>query len=140
MTVDGWISVDDRLPSEDIDVIFYHPYLGMIIASMRDGVFWLLGNELAEGITHWRELPTPPKGEWIEWDGNEDNIAAGKPYPVPSQTIVEVKYRDQNPRINFTESKAENFAWYYRGKIMKFEEKDDQIIAYRIIGITPPPK
>ena len=68
VTVQEWISVDDRLPEEKVDCIvrYQHAYCD------TDG-YWAIGMcfydgekfqfNLAYKVTHWMPLPQPPKGE-----------------------------------------------------------------------------
>lgn len=68
----GWISVDERLPSEDErrdeceELVPFlvcergtkHPY-----RAFYDGTTWGDGLMKIKGITHWMPLPEPPKGD-----------------------------------------------------------------------------
>lgn len=68
VTVQEWISVDDRLPEEKANCIVYyqHAYCDY------DG-YWAIGICFNDGekfqinpaykVTHWMPLPEPPKGE-----------------------------------------------------------------------------
>ena len=56
-----WISVEDRLPNEHIDVLTYAArpsYEVFYINRLIDKNEWLY-----DGITHWMPLPAPPKGD-----------------------------------------------------------------------------
>lgn len=70
---DGWISVKDRLPDTERDVIVYDPFLGVTAGYYgeqfnRKCRWFLLGIEVSDEprITHWRELPDPPRMEVYE--------------------------------------------------------------------------
>ena len=68
VTVQEWISVEDRLPEEKVDCIVHyrHAYCD------NDG-YWAIGFCCYDGekflfnpaykVTHWMPLPQPPKGE-----------------------------------------------------------------------------
>lgn len=68
VTVQEWISVDERLPEEKANCIVYyhHAYCD------NDG-YWAIGICFNDGekfqinpaykVTHWMPLPEPPKGE-----------------------------------------------------------------------------
>ena len=60
-TSDGWISVKDRLPEKNTDVLIYNieEYMGTDFLT-KDGK-WFWNEELPP--THWMPLPEPPKGE-----------------------------------------------------------------------------
>lgn len=77
VTVHEWISVKDKLPPHNHDVLVYRPDMAMKI--LVDNYYGYCGEddgEWHEGwakygkdihnnplITHWMPLPTPPKGE-----------------------------------------------------------------------------
>ena len=68
VTVQEWISVDDRLPEDDSDVLAYLQIdqEGRIYpANYAKGVWFdCIFNTPATGTTtHWMPLPEPPKGE-----------------------------------------------------------------------------
>ena len=77
VTVQEWISVDDKLPPYNRDVLVYRPNMAMkIIVDTYDGYYgddddewyegWALYGKDIHGkpiITHWAYLPLPPKGE-----------------------------------------------------------------------------
>ena len=68
VTVQKWVSVDDRLPEEKVNCIVHykHDYCN------NDG-YWAIGFCFYDGekfridlgykVTHWMPLPQPPKGE-----------------------------------------------------------------------------
>lgn len=72
-----WISVDEKLPPYNRDVLVYRPNMAMkILVDTYDGYYgeddeewhegWALYGEDTNGnpvITHWAYLPQPPKGE-----------------------------------------------------------------------------
>ena len=68
VTVQEWISVDDRLPEDDSDVLAYLRIVeGSRIcqANYANGMWfdWIFNTPVTESITHWMPLPEPPKGE-----------------------------------------------------------------------------
>ena len=77
VTVQEWISVDDKYPPYNRDVLVYRPNMAMkIIVDTYDGYYgddddewyegWTLYGKDTHGnpaITHWSYLPKPPKGE-----------------------------------------------------------------------------
>ena len=77
VTVQEWISVKDKLPPYNRDVLVYRPNMAMkIIVDTYDGYYgddddewyegWALYGKDTHGnpaITHWAYLPQPPKGE-----------------------------------------------------------------------------
>ena len=68
VTVQDWISVDDRLPEDDSDVIAYlrTGEEGRIFsANYAKGVWFdcIFNKRVTETTTHWMPLPEPPKGE-----------------------------------------------------------------------------
>ena len=62
VTVPQWISVDDRLPDENTTVIAATDN-GIVFQCLYAYDGWDLwdGNEV--NITHWQQMPQPPKGE-----------------------------------------------------------------------------
>ena len=66
--VPEWISVDDRLPEEAVDIIVYTTKKRIAFGYLYDGHFrdeeheimasWNIGE-----VTHWMHMPEPPKGE-----------------------------------------------------------------------------
>ena len=77
VTVQEWISVADKLPPYNRDVLVYRPNMATkILVDNYAGYYgddddewyegWALYGEDADGnpvITHWAYLPQPPKGE-----------------------------------------------------------------------------
>ena len=77
VTVQEWVSVDDKYPPYNRDVLVYRPNMAMkIIVDTYDGYYgddddewyegWALYGKDTHGnpaITHWSYLPKPPKGE-----------------------------------------------------------------------------
>ena len=68
VTVQEWISVEDRLPEEKVNCIVHykHAYCDnddywAIGICFYDGEKFQIG--LAYKVTHWMPLPAPPKGE-----------------------------------------------------------------------------
>lgn len=56
----GWISVKDRLPDTDREVLVYDLNFGCFVLSCR-GMDWEDLPFFTPHVTHWRELPYPPK-------------------------------------------------------------------------------
>ena len=77
VTVQEWISVKDKLPPYNRNVLVYRPNMAMkILVDTYDGYYgddddewyegWALYGKDTHGnpvITHWAFLPEPPKGE-----------------------------------------------------------------------------
>ena len=77
VTVQEWISVYDKYPPYNRDVLVYRPNMAMkIVVDTYDGYYgddddewyegWALYGKDTHGnpaITHWSYLPKPPKGE-----------------------------------------------------------------------------
>lgn len=68
VTVQEWISVDDRLPEDDSDVLAYsrNGEEGRIYpANYAKGVWFdcIFNTPVTDTTTHWMPLPEPPKGE-----------------------------------------------------------------------------
>ena len=66
-----WISVKDRLPEKNKDVLIFTELGKMAVAFYEGGIYWYLyagddgegGYEPSgEKITHWVQLPKPPEG------------------------------------------------------------------------------
>lgn len=62
---DGWVSVKDRLPDTDRDVLVYTDTRDMFRCWYKPAEkHWVReGIALVEDVTHWRELPDPPRTE-----------------------------------------------------------------------------
>ena len=68
VTVQKWISVDDRLPEEKVNCIVHYKH-----AYCDNDDYWAIGICFYDGekfqfnsaykVTHWMPLPEPPKGE-----------------------------------------------------------------------------
>ena len=68
VTVQEWISVDDRLPEEKVNCIVHYKH-----AYCDNDDYWAIGICFYDGekfqmdllykVTHWQYLPQPPKGE-----------------------------------------------------------------------------
>ena len=68
VTVQEWISVDDRLPEEKVDCIVHYKH-----AYCNNDGYWAIGFCFYDGekfqldqaykVTHWMPTPQPPKGE-----------------------------------------------------------------------------
>ncbi|WP_194740116.1 DUF551 domain-containing protein, partial [Pasteurella multocida] len=57
----GWISVEDRLPSERENILIYTD-TGEIKIAWRDDIFFMsLVTYHLSSVTHWQPLPLPPK-------------------------------------------------------------------------------
>ena len=75
VTVQEWISVDERLPENDVMVIGYTPCDGFMFVGYYheepkyDGKVWRIETAMRstkimkKRVTHWMPLPQPPKGE-----------------------------------------------------------------------------
>lgn len=61
----GWISVKDRLPDTDRDIIMYFKEKGVCCGwySPALQVWFDMGETAIKSVTHWRELPDPPRME-----------------------------------------------------------------------------
>ena len=68
VTVQEWISVDDRLPEEKINCIVHYKH-----AYCNNDGYWAIGfcfydgekfrSDLGYKVTHWMPEPEPPKGD-----------------------------------------------------------------------------
>ena len=63
-----WISVKDRLPELEEDVLAYDPSLesisvGYLSAFLGHNPTWVIdfGQSISDCVTHWMPLPEPPK-------------------------------------------------------------------------------
>ena len=68
VTVQEWISVDDRLPEDDSDVLAYSrngEECRIYPANYAKGVWFdcIFTTPATDTTTHWMPLPHPPKGE-----------------------------------------------------------------------------
>ena len=69
VTVQEWISVDDRLPEEKVNCIVHYKH-----AYCDNDDYWAIGICFYDGekfqmdwsykVTHWMPLPKPPKGAY----------------------------------------------------------------------------
>ena len=61
----GWISVEDRLPDDCVEVLIHDTYCGVLIGwhNKKDNVFTCEFANQLDDVTHWQPLPDPPKGE-----------------------------------------------------------------------------
>lgn len=62
---DGWISVKDRLPDTDREVLVYDLDFGYFVLSYI-GMKWEGLPFFHPNVTHWQELPDPPRMEDTE--------------------------------------------------------------------------
>ena len=63
VTVQEWISVEDRLPKND-EIVIICTDENFIYAGELIGDTWFLDNDSwTATVTHWMPLPHPPKGE-----------------------------------------------------------------------------
>ena len=66
---DGWVSVEDHLPNKDGDFLVYRPHAHLEPDCDRNIKIceYLIKRDDFIGsfheITHWQELPSPPKGK-----------------------------------------------------------------------------
>lgn len=61
VTVQNWISVDDRLPDPFESVLVLRD--GKISIDYNEGNGWFAYDFNGKRVTHWMQLPDPPKGE-----------------------------------------------------------------------------
>lgn len=62
VTVQEWISVEDRLPEENTTVIVATDN-GIVFQCLYSYDGWDLWDDNDVNITHWQPMPQPPKGE-----------------------------------------------------------------------------
>ena len=68
VTVQEWISVEDKLPEDDSDVLAYSrngEECRIYPANYEKGVWFdcIFNTPATDTTTHWMPLPEPPKGE-----------------------------------------------------------------------------
>ena len=68
VTVQEWVSVRDKLPEDDSDVLAYlriGEESRICPANYAKGMWfdWIFNTPVTESITHWMPIPQPPKGE-----------------------------------------------------------------------------
>lgn len=67
VTVQEWISVNDRLPENICPVLVVLEGMSTAFNGWyHDGKWWTVGagtRPFKQKVTHWMPLPTPPKGE-----------------------------------------------------------------------------
>ena len=68
VTVQEWVSVEDRLPEDDSDVLAYlriGEESRIFPANYAKGMWFdcVFNTPATERITHWMPMPQPPKGE-----------------------------------------------------------------------------
>ena len=61
----GWISVEERLPEDDGDVLLHDKYCGTVIGwyDKKENVFKTDYTSQLEAVTRWMSLPEDPKEE-----------------------------------------------------------------------------
>ena len=66
-TIGGWISVEERLPEEDKDVLAYNgAYMIIAAYATNPTKYWYtITGSVTRTITHWMPLPEPPKEEKV---------------------------------------------------------------------------
>lgn len=66
-TIGGWISVKERLPEEDKDVLAYNgAYMFIAAYTTNPTKYWYtITGSATLAITHWMPLPEPPKEEKV---------------------------------------------------------------------------
>jgi len=61
--VSDWTSCADRLPDDDLTVLFYAPKLitePVWLGYLDDEEWRTMEGDSIEGVTHWRPVPAPP--------------------------------------------------------------------------------
>lgn len=61
---DGWVKCSERLPDYGERVLCMHQSFGVQIGWIMNPKIWAFSNglhQLFDSVTHWRELPAPPK-------------------------------------------------------------------------------
>lgn len=58
-----WISIEEQLPPNNIDIIMFHDVLGIYTGYVLNGeyYFYAYGEPFYNHVTHWMPLPEPPK-------------------------------------------------------------------------------
>lgn len=58
----NWISVEDRLPEIDLEVLIVEKDLIIEVGSYQE-YYWVENTEykMRENVTHWMPIPKPPK-------------------------------------------------------------------------------
>jgi hypothetical protein len=57
---DGWISVDDRLPQANTEVLVFNRYRFIGVIEENGTWFAAVDYETLFNVTHWQPLPKPP--------------------------------------------------------------------------------
>ena len=55
-----WVSVNDRLPEENVPVLVWESQGFAYVDIYKDGV-WVIGTPNLSKLTHWMPIPDPPK-------------------------------------------------------------------------------
>ena len=63
VTAQGWISVKDRLPDTCVCVLVHYDDGNMLVDAIGSDGEWMDEDFIYGNITHWMQLPEPPKGE-----------------------------------------------------------------------------
>lgn len=60
--MNDWISVNDRLPDEGVEILYYFEITGVSVGMFeRPNIFYGRSGFLTGDVTHWMPLPEPPK-------------------------------------------------------------------------------